>query len=51
MHLTILSSRGTLVNFSLLFAGYTGAKGRLVLPIQYGPDILSAMGPVRKTDF
>ncbi len=31
-HISILSSRGTLVNFSLLIAGNKVASGRFVLP-------------------
>ncbi len=34
MQISFLSSRGTLVNFSLQVAGNTGARGRFVLPIR-----------------
>ncbi len=33
MHISFLSSRGTLVKLSLPIAGNTGARGRFVLPV------------------
>ncbi len=47
MHISILSSRGTLVNFSLLIAGNTVARGRFVIPVH---TVWGALGPVRRTE-
>ncbi len=45
MHIPILSSRGTLFNFSLPIAGNIRARGRFVLPIHtVGPAYTVCIG-------